>query len=173
MSSNRFDFQLKAYETAILTYNSISDRVSLRFNILLTGDIALAGFFIDVWVKDKFQKGNGSVLFIIIGIVLSIFLYFQSAQDKYILKHQIMRINQIKEIIKAEQNLLNFPCLFDPLDKTDTDNSGIEPKEGFIFESFICWRSNILSITKIPAILSILFFFFWLFVFVINIKQLI
>jgi hypothetical protein len=170
MEKRQFDFALIAYKSAIETYNEISNRVSTRFNIILTIDIALAGFFVNAWVNEKIARENGTLLLPLIGFVISIFLYFQSAQDKYILKKEIQRINEIKDQIITDLNIFEFPCLFIPLDETDVLSYSNRPKKNFIFYSIFNWRSNLFSVTKIPVWISIVLIFLWIIIFIMNIR---
>lgn len=70
------------------------------------------------------------------------------------------RINQLRAIIEEEIGQKDIPALFTPLDDTDLQ------KREFIFEGITSWRSNFLSVTRIPAITSLLFILLWIVVIV-------
>lgn len=167
MDKKQLDFAFLAYQTSIKTYNEISNRVSTRFNIILTIDIALAGFFADTWFKNEIRSDNGSFILPIMGLLISTILYFQSAQDKYILKKQIERVNKIRDQILLSVNLPDFPSLFSPLDLTDSIDD-VKPQRDFEFVNLFCWRSNLFSITKIPGWISGILLVFWIVILTLN-----
>jgi hypothetical protein len=90
------------------------------------------------------------------------FLYVQSAQDKFVLKRQIKRINDLRKEIETKIGRQDLPALFSPLDETDLGT------RSFVFEGITSWRSNYLSLTRIPAVVSILLIVFWLVTFFLN-----
>ncbi|MEM4204614.1 MAG: hypothetical protein QXS54_11145 [Candidatus Methanomethylicaceae archaeon] len=155
MQDNEFVFLLEAYKTAIDYFDGYANRVSTRFNILLGVDIALAGLLGNALLSGMNLPSQGAVIISALGLFLSVLLYVQSAQDKYILKQQIRRINRIKSGIEKKIGKTDLPALFSPLDETDLGTRNV------IFESITSWRSNWLSLTRVPVVTSMLFIVFW------------
>ena len=151
MEEKQFTYLIEAYKIAISYTDSFSNRMYSRFNILLTLDVALGGVITGLLGK------SSSTMYIIcaLGLILSVILYLQSAQDKFILKQNITRVNAIRKIIEFTLKRDDIPALFSPLDATDTGASN------FTYENIFSWRSNRFSVTRIPVILSFLFIVFW------------
>lgn len=78
-----FTYLLEAYKTAISYFSDYASRAWMRFNILLTVDIGLAALFRNTWQESQ-QKdvSQSTILLPILGLVVSLLLYAQSAQDK-------------------------------------------------------------------------------------------
>lgn len=148
-----FTYMLEAYKTAVSYFSDYADRVSARFNILLVVDIALASFVGNAWLDP--QSNRNYLLLSLLGFITSLLLYIQSAQDKYVLKRHLKRINNIRGIIEKSIGREDIPALFTPLDDTDLG------KRSFVFESITSWRSNFISLTRVPAITSLVLLFFW------------
>ena len=166
MEDKTFTYLLEAYKAAIGYFSDYASRVWTRFNILLAIDIGLATLFWNAW-QDNQQKSTSQsmVLLPILGLVVSLLLYIQSAQDKYSIRHQMKRINQLRAILEEKIGQKEIPALFTPLDDTDLQ------KRDFLFEGVTSWRSNFISVTRIPAIISLLFTFFWIVVIIIALSR--
>jgi hypothetical protein len=159
---NEFAFLLEAYKVAIQYFDGYTTRVSTRFNILLGVDIALAGFLANSWLSAATLSPKGKFIISLLGLFISILLYVQSAQDKFVLKRQIKRINDLRKEIETKIGRQDLPALFSPLDETDLGT------RSFVFEGITSWRSNHLSLTRILAVVSILLIVFWLVTFFLN-----
>jgi len=159
---NEFAFLLEAYKVAIEYFDGYATRVATRFNILLGVDIALAGLLANSWLSATTLSSKGMFIISLLGLFISIFLYVQSAQDKFVLKRQIKRINDLRKEIETKIGRQDLPALFSPLDETDLGT------RSFVFEGITSWRSNYLSLTRIPAVVSILLIVFWLVTFFLN-----
>lgn len=166
MEDKTFTYLLEAYKTAIGYFSDYAGRVWTRFNILLAIDIGLVTLFWNAWQANQ-QKSipQSTVLLPILGLVVSLLLYVQSAQDKYSIRHQMKRINQLRAILEEKIGQKDIPALFTPLDDTDLQ------KREFLFEGITSWRSNFLSVTRIPAITSLLFILLWIVVMVIALSR--
>ena len=151
-----FTFLLEAYKAAIDYFNGYATRVSTRFNILLGADIAFAGLLGNSWLSGAVLSSRGVFIISMLGLLISLLLYVQSAQDKFVLKRHIRRINDLRKEIEKKIDRDGLPALFSPLDETDLGT------RDFVFESITSWRSNHLSLTRIPAITSILLVIFWI-----------
>jgi len=75
------------------------------------------------------------------------------------------RINQIRVILEEKTGQKDIPALFTPLDDTDLQ------KREFLFEGITSWRSNFISVTRIPAITSLLFMLFWIGMIIITLSK--
>lgn len=152
---NEFAFLLEAYKVAIEYFDGYATGVATRFNILLEVDIALAGLLANSWLSATTLSSKGMFIISLLGLFISIF-YVQSTQDKFVLKRQIKRINDLQKEIETKIGRQDLPALFSPLDETDLGT------RSFVFEGITSWRSNYLSLTRIPAVVSILLIVFWL-----------
>lgn len=163
MEDKEFSYLLEAYKAAVSYFSDYSTRVSNRFNVLIAIDIALAGVY-GAALLNRATVISGSSVWLIstMGLIISILLYIQSAQDKFIVKRHIKRINTIRGQIEAYIHRDDIPALFSPLDETDTG------ERNFIFEGITSWRSNLLSLTRVPPVTSLVFVLFWLVTFFIR-----
>jgi len=152
MEDKRFTFLLEAYKSYVEYFSGYADRVSTRFNILLTIDVALAGVYGGTQLNSATAD---TTLFSALGLIVSVLLYIQSAQDKYVLKRHLARINDIKRQIEAAVGSQDTSALFSPLDDTDLGS------RNFVFENLTSWRSNLISLTRVPPITSLVFVIFW------------
>ncbi len=152
---NEFTFLLEAYKLSIEYFDGYASRVSTRFDILLGVDIALAGLLGNAWLSGATLSPKGMSIISLLGLLISILLYVQSAQDRFVLKRQIRRINELRNEIEIKIGRKNLPALFSPLDETDLG------RRNFVFEGVTSWRSNHLSLTRIPVVVSILLIVFW------------
>ncbi len=162
MEDKQYAFVLEAYRTSLDYFSDYSNRVSTRFNILLGVNVGLAGIFGSAWLNDQLTSANGAVIISISGLIISILLYIKSAQDKYVLKHQTKRINEIRKKIEEHIRRDDIPALFSPLDDTDLG------KSNFIFEGITSWRSNFISLTRILPVTSLVFMVFWVLTFFVK-----
>ncbi len=162
MEDKEFTFLLEAYKTAVDYFDGYATRVYNRFNILLAIDVALAGVYGSALVESKIISSKGALLIPLIGLIVSLLLYIQSAQDKYVVKRHIKRINDIRKMIESKVGREDIPALFSPLDETDTG------KRNFIFEGITSWRSNRISLTRVPPVTAIVFIVFWIIVMVVG-----
>jgi hypothetical protein len=162
MDDKQYAFLIDAYKTSLTYFSDYSNRVSTRFNILLGINSALAAFYGNAWLNAQSSPNNGLLPISIFGLIISFLLYIQSAQDKYVLKHQIMRINEIRKKIEENIKRHDIPALFSPLDDTDIG------KKGFVFESITSWRSNAISLTRIHPMTSLVFIVFWALTFFVR-----
>jgi len=153
-----FMFLLEAYKVAIDYFNGYAERVFVRFNILLGVNILLGGVLGNAWLSGAELSSKGVIVISLFGLLVSVLLYIQSAQDKFVLKRQIKRINDLRKEIEAKIGRNDIPALFSPLDETDLGT------RNFVFEGITSWRSNRLSLTRVPAITSILLVVFWVIV---------
>lgn len=156
MEDKEFTFLIEAYKTAIDYFDGYATRVYNRFNILLTVDVALAGLFGTAWMQSQAISSAGALYIPLIGLVLSILLYIQSAQDKFVLKRHLKRINDIRKKIEEKIGRSDIPALFSPLDETDTGT------RQFVYEGITSWRSNRISLTRVPPITAVAFIIFWI-----------
>jgi len=163
MEDKTFTYLLEAYKIAISYFSDYANRVWTRFNILLAIDVGLATLLWNTWQGN--QQQNMSILLPFLGLVVSLLLYVQSAQDKYAIRHQMRRINQIRVILEEKTGQKDIPALFTPLDDTDLQ------KREFLFEGITSWRSNFISVTRIPAITSLLFMLFWIGMIIITLSK--
>jgi len=163
MEDKTFTYLLEAYKAAIGYFSDYANRVWTRFNILLAIDIGLATLLWNTWQSN--QRQNLPIMLPFLGLIVSLLLYVQSAQDKYAIRHQMRRINQLRVILEEKVGQKDIPALFTPLDDTDLQ------KREFIFEGITSWRSNFISVTRIPAITSLLFMLLWVVVIIITIAK--
>jgi hypothetical protein len=165
MDDKEFTYVLEAYKTCVTYFNSFINRVSTRFNILISIDIALAGIYSGLWLNPTKTNEMGTYLIASLGIIISIMLYFQSAQDRFLIKRQQDRINKIREKLEEAVNRKDIPALFSGLDDTDSG------KKMMVFEGITSWRSNFISVSQIPSVTSLIFVAFWtISLFVKNMK---
>lgn len=157
MEDKEFTYLLEAYKVAVSYFSDYSTRVSNRFNVLLAIDIALAGVYgAALFNSNNAVSGNGAWLISTMGLIISILLYVQSAQDKFIVKRHLKRINTIRQHLENYIHRNDIPALFSPLDETDTG------ERRFIFEGITSWRSNFISLTRVPPVTSLVFVAFWI-----------
>jgi hypothetical protein len=156
MDDKEFTYLLEAYKAAIDYLNGYADRVSNRFNILLTLNIAAVALFGNIWLNPQTTPSKNGLFVSALGLAVSVLLYIQSAQDRYMFRQQRKRINAIRQNIEKNIGRNDIPALFAPLDEADTG------KRKFIFESLTSWNSSVISLTSIPVIASILLTVFWI-----------
>jgi hypothetical protein len=164
MDDKHFTFLLESYKTAMDYFSSYADRVSSRFNILLTLDVAIAGVFVSAWLSSQPVTGSRAVVISLLGLMISVLSYTQTAQDRYLIKNNIRMINDIRKQIEKSIGQNNIPAFFSPLDNID------KGKRHFIFEGITCWRSSFISVTRVPIIISIAFIVFWIITLIIRLR---
>ncbi len=162
MEDKQFTYLLEAYKTAVDFFNNYADRVYNRFNILLGIDVLLAGFFSGGLIDAKTNSTVGNFLIVSLGLIISLLLYVQSAQDKFVTKKLRERVNGIRVLIEENIGRDDIPALFVPLDDTDLG------KRTFIGENVTSWRSNFISLSKVPVITSVVFVVFWIIAFFVK-----
>lgn len=162
MDDKQFTYLMESYKTAIDFFNGYVERVYNRFNILLGIDIALAGVYAGVWFDTTSQTGTGKILVLSLGLIISLLLYIQSAQDRFVIKRTRERVNKIREIIEKQIGRDDIPALFSPLDDTDLG------KRNVIIEGVTSWRSNFISLSRVPVITSLVFVIFWIVAFFVK-----
>ena len=162
MNKEEFEqtYMLEAYRAAVDYFNGYSDRYATRFNIFITIEVALFGLLASTGQFTSPQLD--SPLLVLVGLVFSILFYVQSAQDKYILKKQIERVNGIRCEIEARIENKDIPALFTPLDKTDSS------KAIFVYENIVSWRSNFVSLTRIPPVTALVLVVGWVLVLICS-----
>lgn len=163
MKENEFTYLLEVYKSALSYTDSFSDRMYARFNILLTLNVALAGLMGNNWLNSQSTAFRIHPSIPVIGLIISFFLYFQSAQDKYILNLNKKRVENIRKRIEKNLKVDGIWALFEPIDDTD------KRAKNFIFENIASWRSNSFSLTRLPAIISILLIIFWTGILVLSV----
>lgn len=158
LEEKQFTYLLEAYKAAVAYFDGYSGRVTTRFNILFAVDVALAGALGATLSSDSERAASLDWIICILGLALSTLLYIQSAQDKYLIRRHLHRINvirkQIEEAIHLESD--KIPALFSPMDATDSQQKHI------IYENFTSWRSNSISLTRVPVYTAILLIIVWL-----------
>lgn len=157
-----FDYLIESYKTAIGFFGGYFDRVYNRFNILIGIDVALAGVYAGVLFDIQSPTDNRKILILSLGLIVSLLLYVQSAQDRFVVKRLRESVNKIRGLIEEQIGRNDIPALFSPLD-------GIESrKRKFMFEDLTSWRSNFISLSRIPPITSLVFVIFWIVAFFIT-----
>jgi hypothetical protein len=155
MNNQKFEFLLESYKSSIEYYNNYTNGVWTRFSIFFTVDVAIFGILFGFFGNTSMQREKIFPL-IFLGILVSFILYIQSAQERYILSQQRNRINELKKMLEKITDLDHVPTLFSPLDAIDMG------KKKFIFNSLVSWRSTHFSITRIPAVTSLLLLIVWI-----------
>jgi hypothetical protein len=157
LEEKQFTYLLEAYKASVAYFDGYSGRVTARFNILFAVDVALAGALGAVLSGIVDQTTNFDWIIAVLGLVTSILLYIQSAQDKYLIRAHRNKINEIRRLIEEAIGVEKdkIPALFSPIDVTDTT------RRNFIFRSPVSWRSNSISLTGVPVYTAILLIVLW------------
>jgi len=157
MKAQTVDFMIDAYKSAIKYYSDYMNRIWNRFNIMLSLDTALVGLWLTFWINNQSILSKNLVVLPILGFIVSTLMYFQSAQDRYVvgrLQHQINKLkDKILEDLDADKEM---PVLFYPFDEMALR------KKSFVFEGITSWRSRAVSLTRLPVLSSLIFIFLWL-----------
>lgn len=153
MNDKQLIFLIEAYKLAVNYFSGYADRIYNRFNIFLGIEIALSAIYASAWFQTK-GTSIGEQLILMLGIIISLLLYIQSAQDNFVTKRHRERINNIRELIEKKVKLKNTPALFSPLDETDI-------YKRLIFEDVTSWRAQFISVSRVRVITSLVFVFFW------------
>lgn len=159
----QFSMLLEVYTSYLDYYDGYSERMSTRFNILLAVNLAIAGALGAIWLSvggSSTQRTGASILISSMGFVVSALQYAQSAQDKYISKRHRTRITRLRTMAEELAGFQELPALFGHLDETDSG------QKGMIWKSPTEWRSNAISLTDVPTIISLFCIAFWLIVLV-------
>jgi len=155
MRDQRDAILLESYRIAVEYLENYINGTWTRFSILLTVDLAIGGGLVSV--TSSGPPGSKSVQCFVagVGLAISVLLYLQSAQERYIIGHHRERIENLRKKIEQIVNEEGVPLLFVPLDEIDRG------QRSFIFESVVSWRSKALSITRLPAIISLTLIGIW------------
>lgn len=156
MNDKEFTYLMESYKTAIDFLDGYFDRVYNRFNILIGIDVALAGVYAGVLFDTPSPVGKGKILVLSLGLIISLLLYVQSAQDRFVVKRLRESVNKIRGMIEKQIGRNDIPALFSPLDDTELG------KRKIIVEGLTSWRSNFISLSRIPSITSLVFVIFWI-----------
>ena len=154
IEDRRLTFLLESYKAYVDYYRAYIDGMWVRFNTLLTVNVALAGFY-GTTLAAASLTNTGSWLIRVIGLLLSLLLYAQSAQERYIVKRLREIIYELRKTFPESIGAPQTPTLFAPLDEIDKD------EKKFIKVSLVSWRSAHFSITRLPAIISLVFVGIW------------
>lgn len=156
MDDKQFTYLLEAYKIAVDYLSGYVDRIYTRFNIFLGVDIALAGIYAGVLFNSKSITNAGKVLVLSLGLIISLLLYIQSAQDRYALKAHRVRINRMRALIEKQIGRDDIPALFSPLD---------DERKKLVVEGLTSWRSDFISTSRLPVLTSIFLVIFWIITF--------
>lgn len=153
---DKLEFLVESYKSLIEIYNDYMNRIWSRFSILLTVDAALAGIFISKCFEKGFEFSLIAVLIPILGLILSLLLYFQSAQDRFMIRRFRYQLGELKIKISKlldidDELLINcYPFVDEELKKKK------------VFEDLTSWRWQIITVTRLPAISSMSLILFWI-----------
>jgi len=160
---DKLDFLVESYKSLIEIYNDYLNRIWSRFSILLTVDAALAGIFISKWFEKGLEFSSIAILIPILGLILSMLLYFQSAQDRFIIRRFRFQLKELRikitKFLDIEEELSAncYPFMDEELEKKK------------VFEDLTSWRCQLITVTRLPAISSISSILFWIAFFIILI----
>ncbi len=140
-------FLLEAYKTRIQFFSQHATRTWNRFNLLLTVELALSGFFLKLWFG-RCENSPNLWLLPVLGMLASIIWYLLAAQD---LNAYLGYRDQISE-----------------LEKLATKESGVEedfptfkPLGGTKF-NVIHWWWKPISLTNLLSLIPLLFVCVWI-----------
>jgi hypothetical protein len=153
------EFLIEGYKVATSYYDGLMNRIWNRFNIMVTLDSALLALFLTLWFGSTNSKGEFLIVFPFVGFVLSMLMYAQSAQDRFVSHEYYLQINDLKEMIASQLDLgsgQDLPMLFS---KTRT----LQGKDkSHYYKEIVSWRIRRFSLTRIPAWASLLFVLVWI-----------
>jgi hypothetical protein len=158
MDNQKVSFLIEGYKAALDYYDGYMNRIWTRFNIMVTLDSALLALFLTLCFDKSTLVSEKLLIFPIVGFILSALMYAQSAQDKFVSSQYLLQINELKEHIASLLQLGKgdeLPMLFS---KTVDFRSG---NKAFVFKGITSWRAAPISVTKIPALFSLLFAIAW------------
>ena len=160
----KMNFLVEAYTSAISYFDGFAGRIWTRFSILISIDSALAGLFVTLWLGEKAAEFEKLSVLVAFGILISLLMYVQSAQDKFVLEQLRSQLNRLKARIADELGLeQDLPVLFTPTE-LDID---VSPR----FESIDSWRISAISTTRLPALISLVFLVAWLIIGVFMLRR--
>ncbi len=162
IDDRQFQYLIESYKLAIAWTDSYANRIYNRFNIFLGINVAIASLSASTWFNVQLSSPALKIFMPSLGLIVALLMYIQSAQDNYILRKSRDRVNKIRKKIEITIGRNDIPSLFSPLDETDTK------ERNFIFESTTSWRSNFISVTRIPSITSLIFVGLWIVIFVVQ-----
>jgi hypothetical protein len=145
-NSQRADFLIEAYKTRIQFFSDHANRTWARFNILLTMNVVLFGWFFSILF------GNGTStsslwLLPILGMFVSLVWYVLGAQDRYAYVGLREQINLVERMVTEEVNASDLPSF---------NSSGIKIKY-----DWLTWRVRSISLSRLPALFPLLFVLVW------------
>ena len=151
----KIHFLVEAYTVAVSYFDGFAGRIWTRFSILISIDSALAGLFVALWMGEKAAEGTKLAVLATFGLLISLLMYIQSAQDRFVFGQLRSQINRLKTRITNELGLEpDTPILFTP---TEPDIDEL-PR----FEGVSSWRIRQVSTTRLPALIFLVFLAAWL-----------
>lgn len=160
---DKSEFLLEDYKMKVDFFTKHFSRVWMRFNFFLALEGAISIFGMNIFLDNKLDVSNSEIVaFILVNIFICLIWYIFGAQDRYL---TILYRNQAHQSGKAcadELSLENYQAV----GVTQGTPINVTPKH-----SLIQWRSNIFSMTRLPAVVPIVFFTCWVLVLFFNIKH--
>ncbi len=150
LNSKQVEFLFEAYKLRAQLYSEHTGRMWSRFNYLLTGNVALFGFFFSVFLDDK--SLTGIILFPLVGMIISIIWFVLGAQDRYYFEGLRKQTQHVERIIANE------------LGMTQLDDAVLGHIKGLRFD-VLTWRLSPLSLSRLPAVVPLVLLFLWVLVF--------
>ena len=152
---NKDDFLNDIYKIRIQFYSDYTSRMWTRFNILLTAEIGLLGFFAVRWYEELWQ--DKLWLFPAVGIFLSLVWYILGVQDRYFFEG-------FRKQIQYLENKISSKLKINDIEHFSFGNPIIEKQDLFTR------RLKFLSLSRLAAAFPIFFFVTWLIVLFFSIS---
>jgi hypothetical protein len=150
----KVNFMIGAFTSAVSYFDGFAGRIWTRFSLLLSVEAGLAGLFVALWTGEKVPGIDKQLILALFGLLMSVLMYVQSAQDKFVLEELRSQINRLKIRIEDELGLEHdLPILFTPT-SPDVDVAK--------FSSIGSWRVKAISTTRLPALISLVFIGMWI-----------
>jgi hypothetical protein len=152
-------FLSRDYEIKVRYYSDHMGRVWTRFNFFITLQSGLlAGL---VFARDTGEFTSSAVYFLIAEAVLSLVWYVFGAQDRYLIADYRRHIEKALESLRARG--VSIPDDYPYAGKVE-----VEKDRPFQRRSLVEWRWEPISITRLPAVVPLVFLVFWLVMIVLH-----
>lgn len=148
------DFHLEDYKMKVDFFTKHFSRVWMRFNFFLAVQGASIGLGAKIILENKEVSLNEElILYYALNIFICVVWYIFGAQDRY------LTILYRKQGHKSGRDCANAFGISDYEPVGSTENTSQEITPTF---NIIQWRSNVFSMTRLPAVVPIIFTTGWL-----------
>lgn len=151
------------YETKVRYYSDHMQRVWTRFNFFITLQSGLVAGL--VFSRDRGEFTEAAIYFLIAEAVLSFVWYVFGAQDRYVIALYRDHIAETLELLRAREPFASaLPDGYPYAGQIGEikARSRIERRLKLDRRSVVEWRWQPVSLTRLPAVVPLALFLFWI-----------